>query len=77
MKRPNVNQQNTKSKKNILHSNEACLSQAKAVIGPPIVEPESCAEDDSIKVHRVDGVVQTIEVLCKCGERIMIRCDYE
>jgi hypothetical protein len=44
---------------------------AKTMIGP---KPE--APKHEIKVNRNDQGVESIEVVCKCGERIVIRCEY-
>jgi len=52
----------------------------KITIGP---QPTACsdyAQPDSnqpaIKVNRNDLGVESIEVICSCGERILIRCEY-
>jgi len=44
----------------------------KVTIGPRMESPEH-----SLKVHRTDVGVESIEVTCSCGEKILIRCEYE
>ena len=56
----------------VLRSSAATMKPgAKIKIGP---EPESA--QPKIKINRNDQGVESIEVVCKCGERIVIRCEY-
>jgi hypothetical protein len=32
--------------------------------------------EPKVQLIREDGVIRAIDVTCKCGERIRIRCDY-
>jgi hypothetical protein len=45
---------------------------AKVTIGP-----KSEISPPAIKVNRSAQGVESIEVVCSCGERIVIRCEYE
>ncbi len=50
----------------------------KTQVGPPRIDAgEPGGKPPELKLHRVDGVVEAIEVRCSCGEKILIRCDYE
>lgn len=40
-------------------------------IGPKTESPQS-----TIKINRTDDEIETIEVVCTCGEKTVIRCDY-
>lgn len=56
----------------VLRSQGASLKPvAKTTIGP---RPESTEHE--IKLNRNGQSVESIEVVCKCGERIVIRCEY-
>jgi hypothetical protein len=37
--------------------------------GGPLTEPQ-------VKLVREDGVIRVIEVTCRCGEVIRVRCEY-
>ncbi len=41
-----------------------------------VIGPESPRDDHQIKVHQSNGIVESIEVRCKCGEIIKIHCQY-
>lgn len=56
----------------VLRSSSASLRPgAKIKIGP---KPESPQHE--ISVNRNEQGVESIEVVCRCGERIVIRCEY-
>ena len=42
-------------------------------IGPP---RSADANEPKVQVVREGDVIQTIQVVCTCGERICIRCEY-
>ena len=44
----------------------------KVTIGPKTESPEH-----SIKVHRTEAGIESIELTCSCGEKILVRCEYE
>ncbi|VTT97908.1 unnamed protein product [Gemmataceae bacterium] len=51
------------------------LSGEHAVrIGEP--EPASAGPGPKVELVREGGVVRAIEVVCSCGERITIQCEY-
>lgn len=53
-------------------------ASGKTHVGPPIIDHgNGSASAPEVKLHRVNGVVEAIEVHCSCGEKILIRCDYE
>lgn len=41
------------------------------------IGPQAAHSEASIQVNRSERGVESIEVICSCGERIVIRCDYE
>ncbi len=45
--------------------------RARVVVGP--IEPAP----QSVTVHREGEIVKAIEVQCRCGEHILIQCEYE
>ena len=55
-------------------------SGTPAAVSKPIGPLDSPAQQNSaghaIKVNRNKGEVESIEVICACGERIVVRCDY-
>lgn len=63
----------------LLRSSSSLVNQGvKTHVGPPIVEQRTAGHSTpEIKLHRVNGVVEAIEVQCSCGEKILVRCDYE
>jgi hypothetical protein len=49
----------------------------KQVIGPPSVQTQT-GHGHQINVNKNNaGAIETIEVVCACGERILLRCDYD
>jgi hypothetical protein len=53
----------------------------KITVGPQPVEPgpngdPTQASQPEIQINRNDQGVESIEVVCSCGERIVIRCEY-
>ena len=61
----------------ILRSKSAVSATTKQLIGPVV----DCAQQNdaghTVKVNQSNGKVDSIEVTCACGERILVRCDYE
>lgn len=56
----------------VLRSAATSLSPGNKIkIGPKIDSPKH-----EINVVRNEQGVESIEVVCKCGERIVIRCEY-
>jgi hypothetical protein len=43
-------------------------------VGPP--RPAETGPEPKVQVFHEDDVVRMIQVVCTCGERIRIRCDY-
>lgn len=69
-----------KPEQRILRSHAATLSPGKKItIGPPAsptATPHANHATASVEVNRNDQGIETIEVTCACGERIVIRCEY-
>lgn len=55
----------------VLRSTNATLKQGARVTIGPKPKPQ-----DEIVVNRNEQGIESIEVVCKCGERIVIRCEY-
>ncbi|MCP4098300.1 MAG: hypothetical protein GY880_25710 [Planctomycetaceae bacterium] len=64
-------------KGNILRSKTASGTTAKQIIGPTSSNIINDPKGHSIKVNKLNGTVDSIEVNCSCGERIIVKCDYE
>jgi len=64
-------------KGNILRSKTASSTTAKQIIGPASSNIINDPKGHSIKVNKLNGTVDSIEVNCSCGERIIVKCDYE
>lgn len=45
--------------------------------GKVTIGPKADSDEQVIKVNRSAEGVESIEVVCSCGERIVIRCEYE
>ena len=68
----------TKSKVLIRSGAGRVRAGVKTHVGPPIADcGNGGSSSPELKLHRVNGVVEAIEVQCSCGEKILIRCDYE
>ena len=52
-------------------STSALKSGHKVTVGPA-----QASTEPAIEVTRNEQGIETIEVTCACGERIIIRCDY-
>jgi hypothetical protein len=71
----------TKPGSQMLRSKSTGLSTGKKVtIGPQsnaaFVESPTAAGHPSIQLMHGDQGIDSIEVVCACGERIIIRCEY-
>ena len=55
----------------VLRSSNASLKQGSRVTIGPKPKP-----NEEIVVNRNEQGIESIEVVCKCGERIVIRCEY-
>ncbi|MDE0934627.1 MAG: hypothetical protein OSA89_01820 [Mariniblastus sp.] len=67
----------TPIKGSILRSKTARGTSAKQIIGPASTNIINDPKGHSIKVNKLNGAVDSIEVNCSCGERIIVKCDYE
>ncbi len=59
----------------VIHAQNVQLTEDSARVcrpnaGPAKVEPR-------IELIREGDMVRAIEIICSCGERIRVRCDYE
>jgi hypothetical protein len=45
-------------------------------VGPPRATGVDGAPEPKVQVFHENDVIRTIQVVCACGERICIRCDY-
>ncbi len=50
------------------------VSEEVIPIGAPALE--GAAGGPTVRIVREGDVIQMLEVVCSCGERIRIRCDY-
>jgi hypothetical protein len=53
-------------------SQQVSKPDKKVVIGPGGSTPKH-----EIKVHKSNDLIQSIEIKCKCGETIIVDCQYE
>lgn len=67
----------TKGKVLLRSSSNRVKHSLKTHVGPPVQSGVAKQSAPELKLHRVNGVVEAIEVQCSCGEKILIRCDYE
>ena len=58
----------------IVHSGCVKLSGEAVRVGAPSAQPKS---PPRIELVREDGVVRAIDILCGCGEKIRVICEYE
>jgi hypothetical protein len=62
----------------IIRSQSATQTTGKLVaVGPASSPAQTNGSGHSIKLHRTGSQVDSIEVVCSCGEKMVIRCDYE
>ena len=67
----------TKSGNRMLRSNSTALAPSKKVtIGPQSNGVAADPGQPSVQLKRGDQGIDFIEVVCACGERIIIRCEY-
>lgn len=59
----------------ILSSDEVRVGTESVRVGAP--RPGGVRNEPTIQLVREDGVIRAIDVVCSCGERIRVRCDYE
>jgi hypothetical protein len=50
------------------------VSAAGVRVGPP--RSADGAAEPKVQAFHEDGAIRMIEVVCTCGERVRIRCDY-
>jgi hypothetical protein len=59
----------------VVAAGQVRLSGEPVRVGPACAKPGTGAK--RVSLVRDGGVVTGIEVICSCGERILLRCDYE
>lgn len=55
----------------IQHEQLATTTRPKVTIGPKAKTPTN------IKLNKTGDVIESIEIVCACGETIVIQCEYE
>ena len=60
----------------IIRANSKTSAAVSKPIGPLSAPVQENAAGHAVKVNRNNGEVESIEVTCACGERILVRCDY-
>ncbi|AMV25024.1 hypothetical protein VT84_11550 [Gemmata sp. SH-PL17] len=58
----------------VVRATRVRVSEEAVRIGAPA--PGGAPGEPTVRVIREGDVVQAIEVVCSCGERIRIRCEY-
>lgn len=58
---------------NVVPRNQVCTAHDVIRVGPDQVK----ASSPRVELIRDGDVVRAIEVVCSCGERTTIRCDYD
>ena len=58
----------------VVAADRVTVSDAAVRIGAP--RPGEEHGEPKVQLVREDGVIRAIDVVCRCGERIRIRCDY-
>lgn len=44
---------------------------------PVLIKPDKMESTARVNLHKEEGIVRIIEVICPCGNRINIACEYE
>ena len=58
----------------VVAANRVRVAEDAVRVGPPL--PADQPSGPKIQLVREDGVVRAIDVVCSCGERIRILCEY-
>jgi hypothetical protein len=59
----------------VITADHVHLTEEPARVGRPTSGP--ARPEPRIELIREGDIIRAIEVICSCGERIKIRCDYE
>ena len=60
----------------IIRASRGTSAAPSQPIGPAASPAQENEAGHAIKVNRNKGEIESIEVTCACGERILLRCDY-
>ena len=57
----------------LIRANQNVANNGKKVV----IGPNDAPAVAEVLVHQSDNEIQTIEVKCKCGETIILECEYQ
>ena len=65
-------------RRTVIRSQPSTETNRKQVVVGPVAAPiQTNDSGHSIKLSKTGSRVDSIEVVCSCGERMIVRCNYE